>query len=106
MQDDGTSVTFRYLDSETKTYKTLKLRGEQFLWKVFMHVLPKEFLRVRDFGFLHGNAKPARQLTQWLLRVCVPMPAPVSKSRPAFKCPCCQAPMRIVAFIAAVWRSG
>ena len=106
VQDDGMFVTFRYLDSETKTYKTLKLPGEQFLWKVFMHVLPKGFRRARDFGFLHGNAKPARQLIQWLLRVCIPMPTPASKSRPAFKCPCCQAPMRIVAFIAAAWRSG
>ena len=104
IQDDGNFITFRYRDSKTNSYKTRKLTGEQFLWLVFMHVLPKGFRRVRDFGFLHGNAKATRQLIQLLLRVRVP--APANTPRPAFKCVHCQAPMRIAAFIPPAWRPG
>lgn len=104
IRDDGSHVTFRYLDSQTGAYKTRRLSGEDFVWKVFMHVLPKGFRRVRDFGFLHGNAKATRQLIQLLLRVCTP--TPVTTSRPVFRCARCQAPMRITGFIPPAWRAG
>ena len=60
-------------------YRTLK--GEDFLWLVFQHVLPKGFRRVRDYGFLHGNAKKLLTLVQMILQVlieaCVPRSRPV-----------------------------
>jgi hypothetical protein len=37
--------------------KSFSDNGEDFLWLVLQHVLPKGFRRVRDYGFLHGNAK-------------------------------------------------
>lgn len=51
------NVTFRYIDSKTGQTQTRTLKGEDFLWHVLQHVLPKGFQRARDFGFLHGNAK-------------------------------------------------
>ena len=59
IKDDGTHVTFRYLDSDTNTIKTRRSKGEDFLWLVFQHALPKGFRRARDYGFLHGNG-PSR----------------------------------------------
>ena len=54
---DGAKVTFRYTDSKTNTPKTRTLNGEDFLSLLLQYVLPKGFLRVRDYGFLHGNAR-------------------------------------------------
>jgi hypothetical protein len=100
---DG-KVTFRYLESKTgKTlYRTLK--GEDFLWLVLQHVLPRGFRRVRDYGFLHGNAKRLLSLVQLVLRVVIEARTP--RPRPVFKCPKCQAPMHITGFIRPAWQSG
>jgi hypothetical protein len=89
-------ITFKYVESRTgKTlYRTVK--GEDFLWRVLQHVLPKGFRRVRDYGFLHGNAKKLLTLVQLVLQVL--MEAWALRPRPVFKCPKCQAPMKIMAF--------
>jgi hypothetical protein len=102
--DDGTCVTFRYQDSQSAQFMTRSLKGEDFLWLLLQHVLPKGFRRVRDFGFLHGNAKRFLRLIQWVLRVIAPPAAAIR--RPAFKCPNCQQPMVIVQFVRPAWRSG
>jgi len=100
---DG-KITFRYVEGNSgKTlYRTLK--GEDFLWLLLQHVLPKGFRRVRDFGFLHGNARKMLMLIQWVLRVVIESKETVS--RPPFTCPSCKAEMRIIAFIRPSWRSG
>jgi len=90
-------VTFRYLDSKTGTKKYRCLAGADFLWLVLQHVLPKGFRRVRDYGFLHANAKHRLSLLQLVLRVIIKAAAP--PPRPLFKCPACQAPMRITGFV-------
>ena len=102
--DDGTHVTFRYRDSDTNTIKIRRCKGEDFLWLVFQHTLPKGFRRARDYGFLHGNAKKIRLLIQMLLKVRLPVPE--RRVRPAFLCPCCQAPMNIIAFTPPNWQTG
>jgi len=98
-------VTFRYLDAKTGTTKYRRLAGADFLWLVLQHVLPKGFRRVRDYGFLHANAKHRLSLLQLVLRVIIKASAP--PPRPLFKCPACRAPMRITGFVrAAAWSSG
>ena len=104
IEDDGTYVTFRYRNSKTNAFETRRCKGEDFLWRVFQHVLPKGFRRARDYGFLHGNAKKIRQLIQWVLKVKLPEPEPIS--RPAFLCPRCRVAMSIIAFIPPGWRAG
>ena len=90
---DG-NVTFRYVESRTGKICNRTLKGEDFLWLVLQHVLPKGFRRVRDYGFLHGNAKKLLHLIQLVLQVWIQ--AASRRPRPFFKCPLCQAPMRIL----------
>ncbi len=97
-------VTFKYVDGETGKTCFRSLKGEDFCWLVLQHVLPKGFRRVRDYGFLHGNAKTKLRLVQRVL--CVMVELTVSRPRPVFKCPQCQAPMSIVGFIAPHWNPG
>jgi len=100
---DG-NVTFKYVESSTGKTRYRTIKGEDFLWLVFQHVLPKGFRRVRDYGFLHGNAKKLLSLVQMVLQVLIEACAP--RPRPVFKCPKCQAPMQIMAFTRPAWASG
>jgi hypothetical protein len=92
---DG-KITFKYIEGRTgKTlYRTVK--GEDFLWLVLQHVLPKGLRRARDYGFLHGNAQKLLSLVQLVLQVLIV--ACALRPRPVFKCPICQSPMKIKAF--------
>jgi hypothetical protein len=92
--DDGEQVTFRYKDSTSGERRTRTLPGEDLLWLVLQHVLPKGFRRARDYGFLHGNAKALLATVQWVLRV--QRPPPLEKSRAVFDCPLCQGVMRVI----------
>jgi len=97
-------VTFKYTDSSSKKTKYRTLNGEDFLHLITQHVLPKGFRRVRDYGFLHGNAKKLLFVVQLILRVVID--EVLKRPRPAFKCPCCQSPMVILAFRQPIWQSG
>ena len=99
------NVTFRYVDSRTGKTRYRSLKGEDFLWLLLQHVLPKGFRRLRDYGFLHGNAKKLFSLVQMVLHALIQVHN--LRPRPAFLCPNCHAPMRIIAFSQPVrWASG
>ena len=84
-------VTFRYADGKSKETRTETLPGEDFMWRVLQHVLPRGFHRVRDYGFLHHNARKLLRLLQLILRVVI---KPKTKQeRPAFCCSACGQPM-------------
>lgn len=97
-------VTFTYIESKTGNtcYRTLK--GEEFLNLIIQHVLPKGFRRVRDYGFLHGNAKKMLSLVQLILYVVIK--GVEQRPRPVFKCPCCQSPMVILGFRLTAFKPG
>jgi len=97
-------VTFKYIESKTGNtlYRTLK--GEDFLHLILQHVLPKGFRRVRDYGFLHGNAKKLLFLVQLILQVVIK--GIKQRPRPVFKCPCCKSPMVIMGFRRTAWETG
>jgi hypothetical protein len=97
-------VTFKYIESKTGNtlYRTLK--GEDFLHLILQHVLPKGLRRVRDYGFLHGNAKKLLSLVQLILHVVIE--AIKQRPRPVFKCPRCQSPMVILGFRLTAWKPG
>lgn len=104
VDDNGTHVTFRYRDGRTGQQKKRTLVGEKFLWLLLLHVLPKGFRRVRDYGFLHGNASNKLRLIQYLLQV--PHYHPPRTERPAFSCCRCRQPLVVIGFKKPAWRSG
>ncbi len=97
-------VTFKYIESKTGNSQYRTLKGEDFLYLIMQHVLPKGFRRVRDYGFLHGNAKKLLFLVQLILYVVIKRIE--QRPRPVFKCSCCKAPMVIVGFRLKPWESG
>ena len=97
-------VTFRYVESKTGQLRTRTVNGEDFLWLVLQHVLPKGFRRIRDYGYLHGNAKQRLTLVQLALKVITE--AKIPRPRPVFPCPKCHAPMLILGVTRPAWASG
>jgi len=97
-------VTFKYVESKTGNTQCRTLKGENFLRLIMQHVLPKGFRRVRDYGFLHSNAKKLLSLVQLILYVVIEEIK--ERPRPVFKCPRCKSPMIILGFRRPVWESG
>lgn len=97
-------VTFKYTESKTDKTQFRKLKGEDFLNLLMQHVLPKGFRRVRDYGFLHSNAKKLLFLVQLILYVKIKEIK--QRPRPIFKCPCCKSPMAVFGFRYTGEKSG
>jgi hypothetical protein len=89
-------VTFRYRDSKTDRFRRRTLPGAQFLALILRHVLPKGFRRARNFGFLHPNSKRLIVLLQYLAGFDPKRIRAGLKPRPALRCPCCGAEMKII----------
>jgi len=87
LSDSDGIITFRIKDNEGQEV-IQSLSGAEFLWRLLLHVLPKRFRRVRDFGLLHGNAKRIIQLIQLVLSVRLPWPPPPREPTPML-CPRC-----------------
>lgn len=92
LADHDGQVTFRYQDSESRQMKTRALPAAAFLWRLLKHVLPRGFRRVRDVGFMHGNAKKMLRRIQLLLHVKLPTERAAKKR---MTCSICKAPMQI-----------
>ena len=90
------NVTFTYRNSETRKTETRTLKGEDFLWLVLQHVLPKGFRRARDYGFLHCRGKRWLQIIQLILKVAIKGIKPVI--RPRHLCRLCGCDMKAIAF--------
>lgn len=97
-------VTFKYIESRSGETRYRTLAGEDFLHLIVQHVLPKGFRRVRDFGFLHGNAKKLLFLVQLVLHVNIKIIK--QRPRPVFKCPCCKSAMVIIGFYQRPYEPG
>ena len=65
---DETHVTFRWKDSGTDTWRTMRLPGVEFLGRFLQHVLPRGFHRVRYYGLWH-HGKRELSSRAWLLLI-------------------------------------
>ncbi len=88
-------VTFRYTENTGKI-QTRTLPGEDFLWLLLQHVLPKRFRRSRDYGILHSNSKTTIKLLQYLFQH-VLRPLEEKLKKPSFLCKICGGVMEIIA---------
>jgi Putative transposase/Transposase zinc-binding domain len=99
---DG-QTTFRWRDSaHHNEQKLLTLSSDEFLRRFLLHILPKGFVRIRNFGFL-ANRKRAK-----LLPLCFHLfgatpqpqvashPSGTKNSSPSWRCPKCGGPMKVI----------
>jgi hypothetical protein len=99
---DG-QVTFRWRDSAHQNeLKLLTLAVDEFLRRFLLHILPRGFVRIRNFGFL------AHRKRATLLPLCFqllgsaqppqvqPHASSTKDSPPLWRCPKCDGPMKII----------
>src|SRR5437667_2100084 len=99
----GGKVTFRWRDSaHNNEQKLLTLSLDEFLRRFLLHVLPKGFVRIRNFGFLANRRRAA------LLPLCFQLLGAAQKpqteqdvsstndSRDLWRCPKCGGPMVVI----------
>jgi hypothetical protein len=102
------NVTFRWRDSAHGNKKRLMtLPVDEFLRRFLLHVLPRGFVRIRNFGFLANRRRAS------LLPLCfelsrsstenAPPAAPASANQPCscWRCPICGGTMHMVERISA-----
>jgi hypothetical protein len=56
VQVKGDQVCFRYTDTKTAKSKTMKLKAFEFIRRFLQHVLPRGFMKVRYYGFMHPSS--------------------------------------------------
>ena len=88
---DGERVTFRWKDyARGDQWRTMTLTAAEFLRRFVQHILPRGFVRIRQFGFLANACRTAR------LNLARSLPSRVSASSTAvWTCPHCGAPMMV-----------
>jgi hypothetical protein len=99
---DG-QVTFRWRDSaDHNQQKLLPLPLDEFLRRFLLHILPKGFVRIRNFGFLANRRRTALlPLCFQLLGATQESPAEehTSSTEDApglYRCPKCGGPMKVI----------
>lgn len=93
---DGENVTFRYTEN-TGQVRTRTMKGEDFLWQLIQHTLPKGFRRARNYGFLHPNSKNLIHVLQVVLLRTGLLGPQRKQTRPLITCSNCGAEMVLVA---------
>jgi hypothetical protein len=97
---DGKRVTFRWKDyAHGNKQRTMTLSAVEFLRRFIQHVLPRGFVRIRQFGFLANSCRTARlSLARQLLAVTPKPREPNAQSNSDARiwyCPRCGSPMHI-----------
>jgi hypothetical protein len=97
---DGERVTFRWRDyAHGNKKRKMTLSATEFLRRFVQHILPRGFVRVRQYGFLANRCRTANLALGRQLLATTPKPQqPCPEARanpPAWSCPQCGTAMQI-----------
>jgi len=101
-------VTFRWRDSaHNNEQKLMNLSLDQFLRRFLLHLLPKGFVRIRNFGFLANRRRSTLLPLCFQLLGATPHPQALQDlpsaydSHDLWRCPKCGGPMAVVERLSA-----
>jgi len=89
-------VTFKHQDSDTKQWRILSLKAEEFIRRFLQHVLPSGFVKVRYFGLFASANRDLLSKVREILGCEKAIPKKKPKVGKIFKCPQCKKEMVIV----------
>jgi hypothetical protein len=96
---DGERITFRWKDyAHGNKQRKITLTATEFLRRFVQHVLPRGFIRIRQYGFLANRCRAARLALARQLLAVAPLarePCPEISDSPTWRCPHCGAAMQI-----------
>ena len=99
---DQTGVTLRYKDYRRdgdERQRVMTLSTDEFFRRFLLHILPRGFHRIRNYGLLSSSArKDSLALARRLLTVALPTedPEPDEPVDARPPCPCCGGRMTII----------
>jgi Putative transposase len=102
---DG-KVTFRWRDSaHNNEQKLMSLSLDEFLRRFLLHLLPKGFVRIRNFGFLANRRRATTLPLCFQLLGSAPQTeqgaSSANEASPLRLCPKCGGPMRVIESLTA-----
>jgi hypothetical protein len=97
---DGNKVSFRWKDyAHGNKKRKMTLSADEFLRRFLLHVLPRGFVRIRNFGLLANRNRARSVLVCLQLLADNPLPHAPTLAKPArcaWLCPKCTTPMTVV----------
>jgi hypothetical protein len=103
---DGERVTFRWKDyAHGSKQRKMTLHAPEFLRRFAQHILPRAFVRIRQYGFLANRCRAANPTVARQLLAITPKPSEAcpnsTTDTPTWCCPQCGAAMQIGANLTA-----
>jgi hypothetical protein len=101
---DGERVTFRWKDyAHGNKQRKMTLTATEFLRRFVQHILPRGFVRIRQYGFLANRCRAANLALGRRLLASTPKPLEAwpKSATPTWRCPQCGAAMQIGANLTA-----
>lgn len=102
---DKENVSFRWKDyTDGNKQKEMTLKGEDFLRRFSMHILPPKFMKIRHYGFLANRSRKKLELQQMKMGIVREKKKKINwkeiaKTKLNFDsevCPCCSGKMKTV----------
>jgi hypothetical protein len=84
-------VTFRYKNSDTNQWKTTTVPAIEFIRRFLQHVLPKNFVKIRYYGFMAPNKRNLLAIAQYLLGASGFLTKTTATVNKTYSCPHCGA---------------
>jgi predicted Zn-ribbon and HTH transcriptional regulator len=107
---EGDQVTFRWKDyARGNKQRLMTLSAEEFLRRFVQHILPRGFVRIRQFGFLANACRTKLIAVSRQLLAFIPDVRASSTDLPTTvvsKCPHCGAPMQILEKLSTLQLKG
>jgi hypothetical protein len=103
---DGERVAFRWKDyAHGSKQRKMTLSATEFLRRFAQHILPRGFVRIRQYGFLANRCRTANLAMARQFLLTTPKPADACPNsptdQPTWRCPRCGAAMQIGANLTA-----
>jgi hypothetical protein len=105
------TIKFTYKDRRKKSWKTMSLGAMEFIRRFLQHVLPKGFMKIRHYGFLHPNnslsIEEIRELIAFIQDAVMDLlpETPVYQKR-SIACSNCGHDLKFIAFVIPISRWG
>jgi Putative transposase len=103
--EDG-KVTFRWKDyAHGGKQRNMALTAEEFIRRFLLHVLPRSFVRIRQYGWMANRCRRESAAECRALLAAGPPPPPASGEPSRRRCPDCGGIVEVVEMILPRWLS-
>jgi len=108
---ENDAIKFAYKDRDKNRLKTMKLEPMEFIRRFLQHVLPRGFMKIRNYGFLNPNSSFSIEKIRELISLIHDVIRDLLPEMPQYKkqqikCNCCGNPLKFIAFLKPIPRWG